>query len=230
MREVADDVYDSSLFWSPDGQTVGFRSYSGIWLITQGEEESTFLVRGYDAAWSPDGQRVAVVVDNGGGGWPLELHIFDPISGESEEVFDNVVLGGLAGHIAWSPDGRHIAFYAYSLGQHQTEPREYEYLSSLDLETREVRHLVEFRQPGSPDILGWTADGEWIVVGGSRNWFVHRDRACAVRPPELDPTQWYAFDGQSARLLVIHANGYRYLVDLREALGPDFPDGVLACP
>lgn len=149
----------------------------------------------------------------------------DSTSGEDNEVFQHRGRLDWESRPAWSPDGRHIALAWYE--PQGTDPL----LHVLDLETSEAVPLID--EPYPHRILGWTADGQWLAVsflrGSNRSWFIHWDGACWVRPPELEGTSWLAFSGESAQLLASY-EGRHYLINLREALGANFPEGVLSCP
>lgn len=229
-RQITYDDGMDYFFWSPDSRTIGFTMFGdsrGIWLMDVGRGEKHFFAEGDVATWSADGQRIAVANNiYGPSGEDLfVLRILDSDGRESEEVFQHE--GGLVRHagLAWSPDGRYIALAWRDPSMHGSM------LYLLDLETREARPMMG-KSYDIGRILGWTADGEWLVVdfagGPGTTWFVHWDGACWVRPPELENMVWVDFSAQSAKALI--SQNYSYILDLHEAFGPDFPEGVLSCP
>jgi hypothetical protein len=233
-RKIADGDEDDvdAPFLSPDGHTLGFfgehNEHRGIILTDERGDNRRFLAEGRCAAWSADGQRIIVdgrpSTPEGGDEATFALCVLNPANGEEYEVFRQEGWFNWMAGISWSPDERRVAF-AWS--RYSTDKP---MLYVLDLETSELTPLL-----GEPmdlhTILGCTLDGKWLAVSfpGGGSWFVRRDGACWTKPAGLEGTSWYAFSGQSARLLVNYEGGH-YIVDLREAFGSDFPEGVLSCP
>ncbi len=110
--------------WSPDGQFIAFTSWRRIGDVreTIPTNKSIFLYNVNDgsvspltnaptaelqAAWSPDGSRMAIAIDNLG---DLEVFAFDvnnpPIS---EGPLEAITWSGRTDGPAWSPDGQQIA-------------------------------------------------------------------------------------------------------------------------
>ena len=52
--------YDSPDQWSPDGMQIAVTKDSELWLIRTTDGAATYLTKGEGAAWSPDGQVLAV--------------------------------------------------------------------------------------------------------------------------------------------------------------------------
>ena len=223
-HQLTDGEEVGDLFCLSDGRIIGFRTYNnasnGIWLINADGTGRRFLNKGHVATWSLDGQKIAVAEflhNRNDGGISFTLRILDPMSGSGDIVFQQSGLLNNETGLAWSPDGQHLAF-AWEGTIH-----------ILDLETLETAPLMG--EPHSlPRILGWTSDGKWLAVTFATGWrgFVRWDGACWVTLPEVKGN-WHAFAGQGARFLVEYGESY-YLIDLREAFGPDFPKGVLSCP
>lgn len=108
------DADDTQPAFSPDGQTIAFRSerdQGGIFLMgATGESVRRLTTDGFNPAWSPDGRRI--VYDTEG---PLDpygrisvsaLWVVDVDSKEKTRIYE-----GDAVAPRWSPDGRRIAFW-----------------------------------------------------------------------------------------------------------------------
>jgi hypothetical protein len=219
-------------FWSPDGQVVGFHAQNGdfmlergIWLANTDSTERRFFAGGHLAAWSADGQRIASVSAAGlGENSYLAIHMLDVVTGQGEEIFRTSAALDWGAGLAWSPDEHDLALaWGEPLGQTAK-------LFLLDLNTSEVIPLSGEGGYGWIKILGWTSDGEWLAtVANQEGYFVRRDGTCWVQPSVLEDYRWLAFSGESNRLLVSYGSQF-YIVSLREALGPGFPESVLSCP
>lgn len=125
-----DNFYNTSPAISPDGENVAFISdrgsgQFGIWLMnlkkkeperlvssgrTTDFEELNFLTPGI--SWHPKGTKIAV---GGKAAGQDALYLVDVKSGNYERILLNLqTIGG----VAWSPDGRRIAFDADTGGKH----------------------------------------------------------------------------------------------------------------
>lgn len=109
-------VYDTDIIVSPDGRYVAYsRSGKDLWLINLGTMESTVLIdepiRDKDAeirsmAWSPDGQRIGMLLSSIGPTAMPErstLFLFNRQSGKLIEVLSGVI------NFAWIPETNGIA-------------------------------------------------------------------------------------------------------------------------
>lgn len=133
---------------SPDGRRIAYvrrtndimtdSAISSIWLIDVASGEETPLVTGegthLSPRWSPDGSRIAYISTESGGG--AELHVRWMDSGQSANV---TALPESPGAIAWSPDGKLIAYTArvpdkaQSLGKAPTKPEGAEWGKPLQM-------------------------------------------------------------------------------------------------
>lgn len=133
---------------SPDGRRIAYvrrtndimtdSAISSIWLIDVASGEETPLVTGegthLSPRWSPDGSRIAYISTESGGG--AELHVRWMDSGQSANV---TALPESPGAIAWSPDGKLIAYTARvpdkapSLGKAPTKPEGAEWGKPLQM-------------------------------------------------------------------------------------------------
>ena len=111
---------DKNPEWSPDGKTILFERHSrrglfnGLHTISpEGGEAKTLLQgvkRHLDAAWSPDGSKIAFVSDRDNEIRDLDVFVMNADGSNVQQVTD------LPGHEhapAWSPDGKALAFNRY---------------------------------------------------------------------------------------------------------------------
>lgn len=174
---------DDTPRWSPDGKQFAFLSTrdgkSQIWVINPTGGEASKLTDAKTAVtsfeWSLDGRRIAflspdpstdeedkkqrerddtLVVDKGIK--MSQVHVIDVENKESKQLTkgDFHVID-----LAWSPDGKHIAF------SHQKTPKaQYGYTSDISvvsLDSGQVRKLVE--QNGADNSPRWSPDGKQIA-------------------------------------------------------------------
>jgi len=96
--------------WSPDGKWIAFLSqrtdYNQVWVIrpdgTDMRQVTDLGTNVEEFSWSPDGTRLAVIVNRRG---RLDLAATSLTSGKTEEV---KVGRGVYSRPQWSPDGAHI--------------------------------------------------------------------------------------------------------------------------
>lgn len=111
--------WDTEARWSPDGRTIAFTSDRGgnleVWLMDADGGNAHPLTgkadaRGSDAAWSPDGEYLAVrhrETDTSSiGTWELWLH--DRLGGDGVRLTDKTAQA--ASEPAFSPDGRFVYY------------------------------------------------------------------------------------------------------------------------
>ena len=119
-RESAVD--DTEPAFSPDGETIAFRSErngGGIFAMGRtGESVRRLTEAGYSPAWSPDGAKIVYATDHAENllnrGYVSELWTVVVATGEKRRVF-----AGDAVQPSWSPHGQRIAFWEAFTPGHQ---------------------------------------------------------------------------------------------------------------
>ena len=217
----------------PDGLAVAYVRSSedimadnarrSIWLVDVGAGVQTPLVAGPDAAfeprWSPDGGRLAYVSTAGG---KPQLYIRWMASGATARVAD---LPQAPGNLAWSPDGRTIAFSMLTeddppkLGAPVAKPEGAKWADPLV-----VIDAVTYRadgegylKPGFSHVYVVSADGgaprqltfgafnergelSWTPDGRSLIISANRTKDWALQPQESDLFQLSVADGALTQL------------------------------
>lgn len=155
--------------WSPDGQALVVPGADGLWrldLRTRGWDRLAALAA-REVRWSPDGPRIAALLDDADGG--SRLAVLDPRHGAVEVV---VTRRGRLTAPAWRPDGSAIAL----LGADPADAARNHALLVVDPRRGEVHDRAADRDLSigscvqSDDLRGygdarlvWTADGTGIV-------------------------------------------------------------------
>lgn len=143
----------SSALWSPDSSALlfadivvdGDRYLSHISYFDLESEQIIDLGNGqaiedYSAAWSPDGEWLAVVrrqLDQTTVGYEDQIWLIRPDGGEAQQLTDESRVHH--GPPVWSPDGHYLLFHRYQLGQPNAPPS----IWLLDVESGELTKLVE---------------------------------------------------------------------------------------
>ena len=142
----------SSLAWSPDGTMLTAGTQGSVvrtWDVARGQELSSFKAGTnpvWDMAWSPNGQRLAIVVDG-------KVQVRDPATGEvlvSPELFNTY------SSVAWSPDGAMLA--GGSMGGA---------LEVWDAATGREAAVTMIPMEISDEVhcVAWSPDGRWLASG-----------------------------------------------------------------
>ena len=144
--------------WSPDGQKIAFVIDAKIFVMNSDGSEvvpltNTSLVE-YLPAWSPDGHKIAFFSQKSPGTKPEILFVVNADGTDRQLVTDFGAgtwdTGG--DRIAWSPDGKRIAFIGGSSNTLYTVEPDGRNLTQVSNSDWEV---------GNPS---WSPDGKWIAV------------------------------------------------------------------
>ncbi len=139
---------------SPDGKAVAFTAIGDIYLMTIGGKPENLTKDHYldtEAAWSPDGTKLAYSSDKGGDF--LQLWIRDLKTGQDRELthLSKQPMGAV-----WSPDGTRIAFLGVDGMWRRSD------VSVVDVATGKVTKIHEsIFAPGQPS---WSPDGKRVAV------------------------------------------------------------------
>jgi dipeptidyl aminopeptidase/acylaminoacyl peptidase len=196
---------------SPDGRYVAqlfSRHITRILDLGSGQE---FTISGaWEAAWSPDSRTLAFARYDGGN--RQSLWLADAVTGETTELVptDKLTFGGRIHNIAWSPDGRQIAFDC-CFGDPNPEGIMDGSIKVVTVATGEVVTAGETSGgfAGSPSDFCWddglvTTEIEWWMGSCSLNYFT---QVLVVVSKDNLQAHWeanFADDGdwQSTRIFV----------------------------
>lgn len=167
LETMVDGVRVGDPLFSPDGETilvVSDRSGSSkIWLMDREGGDARMLLPGAageerDAAWGPEGERVAFLRGREGGG--TDIWIASVEGSDLRRITDDEASERSP---AWSPDGGTIAFMSGRAG-HQD-------VWLVDVASGDVRQLTEATNP--PDeyrwFPSWSPDGRHIAYVSNRS-------------------------------------------------------------
>ena len=156
---------ESHLVWSPDNHRVVYVSdRDGVEHLYQYDlrtNTESQLTKGkqpdYDAAWSPDGKRLAYLHAG------RELHVFDPANGSDKAIatahFDlpperNDRIFG------WSPDSRWIAYIT-------PDSRQFTNVEVVPTEGGKAQK-ISFLANSNSDAISWSPDGTYMLFNTSQ--------------------------------------------------------------
>jgi dipeptidyl aminopeptidase/acylaminoacyl peptidase/CubicO group peptidase (beta-lactamase class C family) len=145
--------------WSPDGSRIAFAA--PVDLRAAADEDAAARARRDGAPIVSD--RVDYHADGAGYLRSLRrhLHVVDVGTGTVRQVTDG---DWSAGDPAWSPDGRRLAFAAAMGPDRDLSPRAGAYV--LDVDDQAARPRLAGLGDGVAGPVGWTADGDALLVVG----------------------------------------------------------------
>ncbi len=172
LRLTDDPALDTDPAWSADGTQIAFRSRrtgnSDIYVMEATGGRLRNLIDDpedswddeFAPSWAPDGQRLAIITDRFNlGGCSAHQVALLPLQGGRESIQLLDALSGNQRSVAWSPDGRRIAFNSLC----QTEENNV-YL--WDLKTRTLTQLTE--KAGINHQPAWSYSGRWLAFASNR--------------------------------------------------------------
>jgi dipeptidyl aminopeptidase/acylaminoacyl peptidase len=112
FRSTAGAIWEAAFAYSPDGSQVAYGTRHGL-VVARSDWSEPREVLGdaaYSAAWSPNGELLAVASDLRGGQLaPNQLRVVDPSTGSDTLVFESAP-GTWLNAIGFSPDGDRVLF------------------------------------------------------------------------------------------------------------------------
>lgn len=157
----------------PDGTQIAFSwNLTGQWEIyimaLDGQAEPEQITAGegskFAPRWSPDGSKLAYVVDLDGGE-NYDIHLYDPASGEHTNSTPGTH-EAITTKYYWSPDGQYIAYCGDRLGRFDT------YI--IPAEGGEPRLVFDHDYPAFSAF--WSPDGVRLAViceAAAQDWWTY---------------------------------------------------------
>ncbi len=148
--------------WSPDGKRIAFSKYgnAGVWTIkADGTSEQRIDTKGWGASWSPVNEEIVFSKRRNNS---ENLSVFDCKTKQTRFLLDDRyrAIGAI---IAWSPDGKHIAFRG-------TKPNGENELAVVNAKGYERGMMILFPRSGLPktaaldEYFSWNGDGKKIAA------------------------------------------------------------------
>lgn len=166
----------SDVAWSPNKTQIAFSKYetgvvdlANLWVSDTQEKEPRIITREAglqnNAAWSPDGSRIAYVHSHGYKN--SEIYILNADGNGRIQITNNQARDLLP---AWSPDGKKIAFTSDRSGDYE--------IWVMNADGSEPKQLTD--SPGLESRPAWSPDGTKIAFTSNRSgileiWVMNAD-------------------------------------------------------
>ena len=220
--------------FSPDGERIAFRSGrdgGGLYVMGRtGELVKKVSDRGFNPAWSPDGQKLAYstqgIAERPGNRTAAgaEIWVLTLATGETRRLTDKDAM-----QPAWSPDGSRIAYWGYAP---QSRNRE---VWTVSVTGGEPTRITD--NPAIDWNPVWTPDGRNLYFGSDRGgslglWRVGLDprsgEASGSPEPIQIPSTWaasFGLSGDGSRMVFAsyHPSGQVYAADFNAQSGTVAP-------
>jgi len=169
--------------WSPNGALVVYEVGDGvnngeIWVTDIENNRTYYLARGRAPAWSPDGDRVALMQKQSDGYW--QIYIQD-VRTDATTALSHP--GEHCRFPAWSPDGRWIAYNTFVFGS-QPRGATYDIWRARADGSGSPERLTTAGESGRP---AWSPDGRRIVYNYGE--YLHILEVSAGSMTKLNRTQ-----------------------------------------
>lgn len=225
--------------WSPDGSQIAFSSQRGgdwpeaIWLAGAiGEPPKQLLTEGHDAAWSPDGDSMAIFSSSYAGGNETEvLSILELRTKHRKVVFSGTGKYTITYGLAWSPDGTRLIF-SFGKQEYDVSPR----FPNIDIYILEIStgKTTKITNQGINSNPKWSPDGNLITytehTAGDLDFKLmvsYPDGRCSR---EITKKAYSADWSPDGKHLAFDYAGNIYILDLTIFLGEDFQKPDHLCP
>jgi Tol biopolymer transport system component len=228
--------FGNSPKWSPDGKSILFSGAllaqmdkGGIWVLHD-DSSVNFVTAGAEAAWSPDGSKLAVLVTTKQSD---HIDLLDSSTRLSKTIYSiQPPAFSPVSDIAWSPDATALAFTVPT----KVNGYRVDYLYRIKSDGTDAKILVADSQLRSASDPKWILGGRWVafLLGGDASdltlAFVSADGRCVLSPFK-NLRGLHSMDFlQNGTKAVVGTLRDLYLLDTSAALAPSSMTSTLVCP